>query len=240
MALFGLFGKKSEDSQLRKLAERATKKHAQAVDRWEAIQTLARMGTSEAVEALLPRFAFYVDPTITDQEEKDVAFDGIVAAGESALEPVLSFLRKADSISWPIKMLDKLVSSETVVEKLVELLASMDVEYERDPQRKIQVLATLEERSDPRIAPAVARFLQDANETVRFNTVGALLAQDDCERQRDELIACYLADESVRIRNRILDGFIAREWTAGDRADEIKAKMPASYTLDTAGRPRRS
>ena len=62
-------------------------RRAQAVDRWEAIQALARMQTPEAVEALLPRFTFYVDPSITDQEEKDAAFEGIVATGEAAVAP---------------------------------------------------------------------------------------------------------------------------------------------------------
>ena len=78
MALFGLFGKKDEGSALRKLAARAGKRRGQAADRWEAIDTLCRMRSREGVEALLPRFAFYVDPSITDQEEKDMAFQGIV------------------------------------------------------------------------------------------------------------------------------------------------------------------
>ena len=177
MTLFGLFGGKSEGSALKKLAERAANRRAQAIDRWEAIHALARLGTSEAVEALLPRFTFYVDPSITDQDEKDAAFEGVVAAGDAALAPVLAFLRKAESISWGVKVLERLLTPEEVAEKLIALLAEMDTEYERDPQRKVQLLAALEERRQPRIAEAVARFLRDANETVRFHAAGALLAQ---------------------------------------------------------------
>src|SRR5690349_10041301 len=203
MALFGLFGKKSDADVVRKHAERATNRRAQAVDRWEAIQVLLRLGTPEAVEALMPRFAFYVDPSITDQEEKDAVFDGIVQLGAAAVEPVTSFLRKAESASWSIKILDRIATPEVVVGKLIELLSEMDTEYERDPQRKVQMLAALEDRQDPRIAACVARFLGDANETVRFHAAGALLAQPEAGAHRDDMLRCVACEDSVRVRNRV-------------------------------------
>ncbi len=240
MALFGLLGKKSEGSQLKKLIERATNRRAQAVDRWEAIQALTRVGSAEAVEGLMPRFTFYVDPSITDQEEKDAAFEGIVAAGPIAIAPVVAFLRKADSISWPLKILDRVAGSSVVIEKLLQMLAEMDTEYERDPQRKVQILVVLEERPDSRTAQAVARFLEDANETVRFQAVGALLAQADAAEHRAALLECFCSEESVRVRNRILDGFSAAGWDVGEMGDRVKPRLPAGYTLDRQGVPRRA
>jgi hypothetical protein len=239
MALFGLLGKKSDASQLKKHGERATNRRAQAIDRWEGIQGLLKMSSPEAVEALLPRFTFYVDPSITDQDEKDAAFDGIVALGQDAVAPVTAFLRRADSISWPVKILERIVSPEAVVGTLIELLAAMDTEYERDPQRKVQTLTSLEERADPRIAAAVVRFLEDANETVRFQAVGALLAQPEAAEHRVALLRCFCAEESVRVRNRILDGFGARAWDVGELATEVKSRLPAGYSLDRQGIPRK-
>lgn len=240
MALFGLFGKKSDATQLKKWAERAQNRRAQAVDRWEAIQALVNMKSTEAAEALLPRFTFYVDPSITDQEEKDIAFEGIVAMGDAAVEPAVAFLRKADSVSWPLKILDRLLSPVVVVEKLLELLAGMDTEYERDPQRKIQILATLEERRDPRIAGAATRFLADTNETVRFHAAGALLAQTEAVEHKPALLRCFCAEASVRVRNRILDGFSAQGWDVGEMTAEVQSRLPAGYSLDRQGVPRRA
>jgi hypothetical protein len=236
--LFQLFGKKSGSSALRKHAERAANKRAQAIDRWEAIQALAAARTAEAVEALLVRFTFYVEPSITDQDEKDAAFAGILSAGEAALGPVTAFLRKAESISWPLKILDQLTTAPVVTGKLLELLSEMDTEYERDPQRKIQVLSALEERADPRILEAVLRFLEDTNETVRFTAVGALLAQAEVGQAREPMVDCLCGEESVRIRNRILQGFIGRGWGFSDRGDEVRAKLPPGYALDSKGMPR--
>ena len=239
MALFGMFGKKSDADVVRKHAERATNRRAQAVDRWEAIQTLLRVGSPEAVAALMPRFSFYVDPSITDQEEKDAVFDGIVQLGSAAIDPVVAFLRKAESASWSIKILDRIAAPDAVVAKLVELLADMDTEYERDPQRKVQMLAALEERQDSRVAPCAARFLTDANETVRFHAAGALLAQPEASEHREDMLRCLCGEDSVRVRNRILDGFSSREWDVGPSVDAVRAKLAGGYTLDPRGIPRR-
>jgi hypothetical protein len=239
MALFGLFGKKSDVEVLRKHGERATNRRIQAVDRWEAIQSVLRIGGPEAVAALLPRFSFQVDPSITDEEEKDAVFEGILKIGAVAVTPVVAFMRKAESVSWSIKILDRIVPPAIVVEQLCLLLGEMDTEYERDPQRKTQMLATLEERTDPRIAASVVRFLEDTNETVRFNAAGALLAQAEASEHQEALLRCLCREDSVRVRNRILEGFAAREWPVGARADDVRARLSSGYTLDSRGLVRR-
>ncbi len=240
MALFGLFGGKSESSQLQKHIERVANKRLQSPDRWDSIQALVRARTSEAIAGLLPRFTFYVDPSISDQDEKDAAFEGIIAAGEMAIEPVVAFLRKAESLSWPLKMLDRLERPEAVIGHLLDLLVGMDTEYERDPQRKIQVLAALEERRDPRIGAAIVRFVEDANETVRFHAVSSLLAQPDAEAHREALLAAFEREESVRVRARILDGFAAARWSLGERAPSLRPHMPSGFALDRQGVPTKS
>jgi HEAT repeat protein len=235
--MFGLFGGKSDGSQIKKLAERVANKRGQLPDRWEAIQALAKVGSAEAVTALLPRFTFYVEPSINDQEEKDAAFDAIVAVGSAAIAPVVAFLKRAESISWPVKMLERLAGPEAVVERLLELLQAMDIEYERDPQKKIQVLVELEERRDPRVAPTVERFLSDANETVRFHAASTLLAQGDATAHRSALVQCVEREESVRVRVRILDGFVRAGWAIESPSDALRARLPAGFSLDTKGVP---
>ena len=77
------------------------------------------------------------------------------------------------------------------------------------------------------------------NETVRFHAVGAILNQDDAEQAKEALIEAFLAEESVRVRMRILDGFIDRDWRLADVKDEATKKMPAGYTLGKKGEVRR-
>jgi hypothetical protein len=232
MGILDFLGGKKNDSPVRKHAERVSNKRAQAFDRWDAITALSRMKTAESAEALLPRFTFYVEPSITDQEEKDAAFNGIVEAGEAAVVPVKAFLRKAESTSWPIKMLDRLVAPGEVVACLLELLSGMDTEYERDPERKIQVLTTLAERKDARVAGAVARFVLDANETVRFAAVAAVLAQDDAQVFVGALLHGLLQEDSVRVRNRVLEALATFGASVTPHEDALRGRLTPGYTLD--------
>src|SRR5690606_31084018 len=173
-------------------------------DLWESIQALGQMKSREAVEALLVRFNFRIEPSISDQEEKDLVLSGVVAAGEAAIEPVLGMMKTAESIAWPLRILQKLMPEESVTTELLELLEGMDTEYERDPQKKREVLGELENRVDPRIAGAVLRFTEDVNEACRFHAYGAVIAQGDVASRAEALSDGLRREESMRVRARIL------------------------------------
>ncbi len=229
MGLFDIFTMSSEERTLKKHGPRAANKRAQSYDRWDSIQALGSLGTPEAVEALLKRFTFRVDPSITDQEEKDAAAAAIVAAGESAVEPLQRYLRSTDRIAAPIRMLGELVDSPSVVGSLLELLEEMDIEYSRDPEKKIDLLATLELHQDERIVEAVTPFLDDANETARFHAVVTLLAQP--EPPQEALLGRIGTEESNRVVIAILDGCMDKGWKIPDPS----VSLPTGYRADKGG-----
>lgn len=248
--MFGWFGKKSDLASIEKHARRVLDKRGQAPDRWDSIQALSHMiapakkdGATDRLErivdALLQRFTFYTDPTITDQEEKDLAFRAIVDAGADALPSVRKFMTRAESLSWAIKLLERLSPPEEVTSELLRILASMDTEYQRDPQRKLQVLQALEERRDARIAPAVERFLDDANETARFHAVGAILKQESTDAYRETLARLLGKEESVRVQDRILEHFAARGWSVGAATGILVQSPPPGWKVGVDGIPMR-
>ncbi|MFT3922557.1 MAG: hypothetical protein QM778_08485 [Myxococcales bacterium] len=237
MGLFDFLNKKSPSSPVQKLAVKAADKRGMAPDRWEALQALSRIESEEAIEALLHRFTFYVDPSITDQEEKDSVFESIVAKGTLAAAPLKRFIRKSESLSWPLKMLDRVLPADDVLAILLELMGSMDTEYERDPTRKLQLLAELESRRGPGVVQVVLPFLKDVNETARFHAVGALFAQEeDASEAREALLELLGREDSMRTKARLLDGFTTRAWSV----DPARAgRLPDGFALDPSGLPRR-
>ena len=237
MGLFDVF--KGGGGGLAKHVARVANKRAQKHERWESIQVLASDGSDEALRALLTRFSIRVDPSITDGEEKNAAFLGVVQNGEAALGPVRDCLASSETLAWPLKILKEIQSEDEVTTILLELLATMDTEYERDPQKKIDVIASLEERRDPRIVEALTRFLEDMNETVRFYTVGAILAQEEADSALDALTNALLSEESVRVRIRMLDGYVEHGWTLGGAKDEATKRMPTGYSLGKQGEVRK-
>lgn len=226
---------KPKASPAAKWANVAADKRAQNYDRQEAIQQLASMGTADAAAALLRRFTFIIDPSITDQEEKEAAFAGIVSAGRDAIEPVRTFVAKAESLAWPMRVIKEIVTDDEFVDELLLWLARWDTEYAKFIDPKIQILVALEENKGPKVRADVERFLLDVNEVARFHAVGATLFQDDPEAVAP-LLDCFVDEESVRVKHRILDGFASRGWAVPEEKREaVRKALPSGTTIDAVG-----
>jgi HEAT repeat protein len=243
MGLFDLFkGSPKAEGKPRPKGNPAAKwadrleRRVQNYDRQEAIQTLSEMGTSEAVEVLLKRFTFHMDPSITDQEEKDSAFRGILRAGRGAIEPVRAFAAKAESLAWPMKIIRAIVDEGEYTEELLGWLSKWDTDYAKFVEPKVQILTALEEQRHPRIREEVERFLEDVNEPARFHAAATLLAQGDAEAVSG-LTKLLLEEESVRVRTKVAEGLTARGWPLAEESRAgVRNVLPPGYTLDGSGR----
>ena len=240
MGLFDLF--KAGDKRQGGKAGAASKwadrieKRAQNYDRQEAITALSEMASADAVIALLKRFSFHIDPSITDQEEKDSAFRGILRAERAAIEPVRAYAGKAESLSWPMKIMKELVGPEEYIEELLLWLSRWDTEYSKFIDPKVQLLTALEDHKHPRIRAGVERFLEDVNEPARFHAATTLLAQDD-EGGAPGLAHLLGDEESVRVRTRIAEGLAGRGWVVPeDERDAVRKSLPTPFSLEGSGR----
>jgi HEAT repeat protein len=226
---------RAADKNVARYADAVSKK-AQNYDRQEAIEALAKVGTPDAATALLKRYTFFVDPSITDQEERETAFRGIVGVGTDALPAIREFCVRAESLTWPLRMMRELLDDEAYVGEIIKLLEKWDTEYDRNPDPKIQLISALEEVKDARVRPAVERFLEDVHEPTRFHAATTLLAQEDAEAA-GPLARALVREEAVRTQNRIAEGLAMRNWSIpeDDRA-ALSNKLPRSYYLNPEGR----
>jgi hypothetical protein len=232
-------GKKRPDREFSRLARLVADKMSQNFDRQEAIGQLAAMGTSESAAALLKRFSWSMDPSITDQEEKESAARGIVAAGMAALPPIRAYCTKAESLTWPLKVLRQIVPQDEVVDELLSILDEFDTEYVRNVEPKLQLLATLEEYAGAEVREAVEPFLLDISEPVRFAAVTTTFAMND-PVSLPALLTTLAEEESLRVRNRIAHGLSERGWDVpeAERA-KVRELLPPDFELD-GGRVRRT
>ena len=242
----GLMDFLKRKSPLEKHSARVANKRTQNADRWESIQVLGKLATTEppsgkpderadAVAALMHRFKYNGDPTITDGEEKDETFRWICEAGRIAVAPVRKALRTQESLGWGLKCLEHLLDPEEVMDELLALLETMDGEYERDPQRKLQLLSTLEEKRDPRIAAAVVPFFDAINEEARFHALGAALSQENADDVRDEVLAALEKEDSVRVLVRVLTRLAELSWPVPETIS-----LPDGWFRDKRGLARKS
>jgi HEAT repeat protein len=241
MGLFDFKKKKGSknEREVARLARLVENKLSQNYDRQEAIEALGRIATAESSAALFKRFNWHLDPSITDQEEKEAAVRGIVAAGEQALEPLREYCKRAHSLTWPFKILREIVPEDRFAEELLGLLDQFDTEYMRDPEPKIQLIDELKSYPSEEVRVAVEPFVGDASEPVRFTAVQTIFAVNQ-DSSVPALAAALAEEESLRVKNRIAQGLSERDWTIPDELREACARaLPPGYRLSDA-RVRRS
>jgi HEAT repeat protein len=222
-------GKSAKD--VARLERLVSNKLTQNYDRQEAIAELSKMADRASSAALFKRFDWSLDPSITDQEEKESCLQGIVAAGEDALEPLRNYCKKAQSLTWPLKVLRAIVPEDRMADEMLSLLDQFDTEYTRNVEPKVQLLQALEGHPSEEVRVAVEPFLQDAGETVRFTAANTVFAMGD-PASVPAFVALLETEESLRVKNRIAQGLADRGWAIpADLADTCGKSLPPGYAL---------
>ena len=239
MGLFDIFrgGQKGEKKagNAAKWADAAGNKRAQSYERSEAIEHLANMGTVDAAEALIKRFGFSCDPSITDQEEKEAACEGIINVGRDAIPIVREYVKRAESLAYPMRIMKNVMKDEEFVAELLSWLKPWDTEYSKFIDPKLQLLIALEDHESPAIRPAIERFLEDVSDDARYAATVALI------RQKDAAAALPLAkaitrEESMRLKNKMLDAFAQNGWTVpAEHLAGVQRAAPYGYSVNADG-----
>jgi hypothetical protein len=238
MGVFNLFSKEGRDQRARdKNVKRAVNKYAQSPDRMKALQALRDDGSPDALYGMLRRFGMMYDKTIEDEQEKDWVFETLMEKGASILPPLKRYLLAAESISWPLRLLDKVANKEQELEVLREVLERHEPGYERDPTKKIQLLNHLAGFRDPRVPPLLVPYLGDMDEGVRYAAAEALIRQGVEEVAREALLEVFVSDkeESLRIRIQIAEGFVQHGWVVKGHRDAAEQRLPENFMLDREG-----
>jgi HEAT repeat protein len=239
MGLFDLLSKDKRDERARaRNAQRALNKYSQSVDRMKALEALASDGSEEALYALLRRFGMMYDKTIEDEQEKEWVFEVLCEKGAATLPAIKRYLFSADSISWPLRLLDRVApSKDEEMTILEEVLARHEPGYERDPTKKMQLLSHLAALKHPRSAALVVPYLKDMDEGVRYTAVEALLRQKNEAVAREPLLELFTSDaeESLRIRLKIAEGFAELGWLVQGFRPGVEKRLPDAFALDREG-----
>jgi hypothetical protein len=184
------------------------------------------------------RFGMMYDKSIEDEQEKEWVFDTLVSKGQAALPAVKRYLASADSVSWPLRVLQKVApDKDAELDAIAEVLMRHEPGYERDPTKKIQLIRHLGLMKHKRSPELVVPYLGDMDEGVRFVTVEALLTLKAEEVGREKLLELFASDaeESLRLRIRIAEGFADLGWLIQGYRPSVEKKLPDGFQLDREG-----
>ena len=233
-----MLGMGGPEGKVRRLQKKASAKFGPAENRQGAIEELGALKTDAAVEALLLRYTFRVDPGITDDEEKARVLALITQAGDVALGPVKRFISRRDEISWPLRALDGLLPEAEVVKFLVEVARKVGGEYSRVPEKKVLLLHALSAHKSPEIAPAVLPFLDDMDDEVQIAAAEVIARQLD-PVGREPLIQHFLKaheGNNARVREALAGLLADSGWDVKGYTPKVEAALPPGYKLDSRGK----
>jgi hypothetical protein len=240
MSILDLFSKQHRVQRARASAiKKAVSKFDQSVDRFKALQALRDDGSEEALYGLMRRFGMMYDKSIEDEQEKEWVFEVLSEKGTAILTALEKYLLTADSISWPLRLLDKVADREKELEILRKVLERHEPGYERDPSKKIQLLNHMAALKDPRVPPLVPPYLKDMDEGVRYAAVDAVVRQADEGAAAAPLLERFTSaeEDSLRVRLKIAEGFVEHGWVVpADRRADVLKFMPDQFKLTKDGR----
>jgi hypothetical protein len=239
-ALFGKSGAGPSERQVAAAVKTLEFRHGEPARRYEAAERLAKWDTPEATSALLKRFTFNAESTTSDEEEKAHVADLVAGKGAAAVAPVLQYLRTEGEVGWALRVLERLLPADQVRDRVLDLLCELDVLFDREPQRKVDLIRSLSDhRSEPRVPEVVARFLEDTDDRVRIAAVELLAAcgrSEDHERLIDALVA---AEDRPRVKSALLASMAEHGVVARGRKAEVEPLLPAGYYLTREGAVKR-
>jgi hypothetical protein len=224
--VFGLF---SKEKSLQRTIDKATNKLAQQQDRWGALEKLKEDGTDGALLGLCRRFAITSTKGVEDEAEKLWVVDTLVAKGEAALTPLVRYMKTANQLAFPLRVLEGIAPRDKVLEVADELFKSETPGYVRTPERRIDLLRWFAEwkpATDDEVIGRFTPYVTDFDENVRFAAIDGM-ANRDPAKIAPPLIAALLRpeEESGRIKRTIVEVLEKCQAPLGDNAAAVGAML---------------
>ena len=221
-------------NKLDKLMRAVVNQYGQSADRYHAMQQLLDIGTVPAIIGLMKRFTMNASKSIEDEEEKGWVFRQVTGLPKDiALPAAKEFCLNNDNIAWVLRIVEELADEKQEWDILDALIEKHPPTYERDPATKQQLLTHLAEIDNPKVPEILARYVDDADEGVRFQVTEALLDIAD-PRSLEPLIRRLgnKDEESLRLRTKILTGLARLKWDVSGYKDIIVPNLGSEHVFD--------
>ena len=195
MSFFKPDDKKKIEGQVKKIKEG----YGQAEVRQEAMEALFKMGTPEALAAVLKRFTYVCQSLHWDGIEKKWLQDELIKTGVAALPALKEFIHNEENTNLAFRALERMVEPQEAVALLLSALAARGPDDYRRTQSKLELIDNIGARdfADP-LWVAVRPYLDDHSDDVRAKVLEIIEGWRLAAAAVD--VAAVLRDESASAR----------------------------------------
>lgn len=232
--VFGLFSNK--EKSLQKTIEKATNKLAQQIDRFGALEKLDQDGSEDALFGLCKRFSITSMKGVEDEQEKHWVVDRLVEKGPVALAPLVRYMKTAEQLAFPLRVLERIADRSKILEVADQLFASEPPGYVRMPERRIDLIRWFSEwkpATDDEVVTRLTPYVTDFDENVRFVSIEGMGHRGDPAKLVEPLVAALVRpeEESGRIKRTIVEVLAKTKAPLGDKADAVTAAIAGGGPL---------
>jgi hypothetical protein len=206
------------------------------------MQRLTSDGSPAAIRGVLKRLAANASGAIADEDEKKWLEDALVDIGNKALEPLRDYIAVEKQLTYALRAYRRITGDREAVRFFIEVLERYGPDDHRSGEAKLQLVWQLSENlDDERVLPALAVFLLDHSDDVRWAVMDLVeRAADDStlsDVDRDRFCAQLgklIMDDDVgpRIQQRAAELLAGREWQVSAEGDTLAASLDDVYFLD--------
>lgn len=239
MGLFDLLKPKKlppGDPKIQKLGLKIISKNVDSPTRYSASDSLAEIGSEEAIYCMLQRFTVVIGTHIPDEDEKTYVADKVRSFGSKSIQPVMKFLREKEQSAMALRLLKQISNPDQYLELLLELIASFDPYHSKYPDKKIQTFRELQSCADGRIIETLKPFLDDDDDDVQIAAIAAIARQNNEEMSRELLLKTLVeAEERPRVRIALCEELSKLKWRVAGFRKQVESVLPAQFYMDSKG-----
>jgi HEAT repeat protein len=223
------------EKQIRRAIKQVTQIHGEAATRVAAMERLASWKTAAAAAALLRRFTIKTPQENIDLEEKQYAVRLLSGIGRAAIDPILKFIRSEPDVTFPVQALIGILPPDEFRKSLLNLLEGFLSEYTRWPEAKTVLIDNLPDDAFEEVVETVIRFIDDEDDDVCIAAVDYVAKNGD-EAMREKLLQLFFeAEARPRVRGRILDHFLEKEWPVKGYRKRMEEAIELPFYLTSKG-----
>jgi len=239
LGFFDIFHR-SPAQKAEKLKAKLSQKYGDPSIRQSAIVSLGELHVPEAIDALLSRFTFSVEPQSRDGEEKEEVFKLLCERGEEVVELTQAFLKRYEvGTSWALHLLEKVLPEEDTLTFACDFLEKLSRTYTRSPEKKLVFLQYVADKQHPSIAASAIPYLEDMTDDVKINAL-IVLGKHPSEAARIPILELLLAPSTAkRVQTHALEALHTSGLHVQGYREKVEALLSPPWYLNRAGVLRR-
>lgn len=223
-------------SALEKAAKQVREEYAKPEYRREAMEKLLKIGSEEAYDALLERFAVKANGQIADEQEKKELEEECVALDAKVVASLTRYIRtKKKALTFPIRALGRIIPKEETKSILVEALALREPTEHSSTEAKIALIDALADYLTADELHVLYPYLEDTHDDVQVGVLAVIERLKPPAAKEHLTKVCASEIHSGRVQRSSAELLAKLEFSVREQYEAFEPELKELFVLGKKG-----